>query len=118
MARSTAERLATYQARYAELAGQLADVGLIAAGSITQRYTRCTSAGCRCNADPSQPHGPYYQWTAKLNGKTVTRRLSPEQARLYKEWIANDRRLRALISKMRDVATKATDLMLNDAATT
>ena len=70
------ERLAGYQARYAQLAGQLADVGLIAAGSITQRYTRCSAPGCRCNADPPQPHGPYYQWTAKVNGKTVTRRLS------------------------------------------
>jgi hypothetical protein len=113
---TTAQRLATYQARYAELAGQLADVGLIAAGSVTQRYTRCTSAGCRCNADPPQPHGPYYQWTAKVNGKTVTRRLTPEQAGLYQEWIANDRRMRGLITKMRDVAAKATDLMLTDAA--
>lgn len=116
MARSTTERLATYQARYAELAGQLAEVGFIAAGSITHRYTRCASPGCRCNADPAQPHGPYYQWTAKVNGKTVTRRLTPNEARLYQEWISNDRKLRALITKMRQVAAKATDLIVKDAA--
>lgn len=115
MARSTTERLAAYQARYAKLAGELANVGFIAAGSITHRYTRCASPGCRCNADPSQPHGPYYQWTAKLNGKTVTRRLTHDQARLYQEWIANDRQLRALITKMRQVAAKATDLIVKDA---
>ena len=97
-------------------AGQLGDLGFIAAGSVTRRYTRCASPGCRCNAEPSQPHGPYWQWTAKLNGKTVTRRLSEDEARLYKEWIANDRRLRALVTKMRHVATQATDLILKDAA--
>ena len=60
MARTTTQRLAAYQARYTQLAGQLANVGFIAAGSITHRYTHCASPGCRCNADPPQPHGPYY----------------------------------------------------------
>jgi hypothetical protein len=115
---TTAERLAAYQARYAQLASQLADVGLITAGTITHRYTRCTSLGCRCNADPPQPHGPYYQWTAKVDGKTVTRRLTQDEARLYREWIANDRQLRALITKMREVAAKATDLIIKDASGT
>ncbi len=115
LARSTRAQLAAYQERYAQLASQLAEVGFIAAGSVTLRYTRCASLGCRCNAEPSQPHGPYYQWTAKVNGKTVTRRLSEDEARLYQEWIANDRRLSAVITKMRQVAAKATDLILKDA---
>ncbi len=83
MARSTTDRIAAYERRYRALARQLADVGLIAAGSITRRYTRCGSPGCRCHADPPQPHGPYWQWTAKVNGKTVTRRLTPTEAALY-----------------------------------
>lgn len=116
MARSTTERLAAYHARYAQLAGQLTNIGLIAAGTITHRYTRCASPGCRCNADPPRPHGPYYQWTAKVNGKTVTRRLTVDEARLYQDWIANDRQLRAIITKMRQVAAKATDLIIKDTA--
>ena len=114
-ARSTADRLADYERRYRELAAQLADIGLIAAGSITRRYTRCASAGCRCNADPPQRHGPYWQWTAKVGGKTVTRRLTERQAALYNEWIANDRKLRAIIANMRKVAAKATELQLEEA---
>jgi hypothetical protein len=45
---------------------------------------------------PPQAHGPYNQWTAKVNGKTVTRRLTETEAAHYREWIAiaNDRRLR------------------------
>ena len=66
----------TTSSEYRELAAELATIGLIHSGSVTRRYTRCATPGCKCHADPPQPHGPYYQWTAKINGKTVTRRLS------------------------------------------
>ena len=68
---NTAKRLADYEQRYRELAAQLATIGLIHSGSVTRRYTRCGTPGCKCHADPPQPHGPYYQWTAKIDGKTV-----------------------------------------------
>jgi len=107
---SPQQRLASYQRRYQELADQLAEVGLIASGSITCRHTRCANPNCRCHAD--QPHGPYWQWTAKVSGKTVTKRLTPEQAQRYQQWIDNDRRLRAIINQMRHTADKATALIL------
>lgn len=44
---------------------------------------RCANHNCRCHADPPQPHGPYWQWTAKINGKTVTPRLTDPEAALY-----------------------------------
>jgi hypothetical protein len=115
LARSTAQRLATYRSRYRVLVAQLADVGYIAAGSITRRHTRCGTPSCRCHADPPQMHGPYWQWTAKIDGKTVTRRLSQTEAELYQGWIANDRQLRAIITQMRQVAAKATELTMNEA---
>ena len=93
---------------------QLIDVGYIAAGSITRRHTHCGNPNCRCHGDPPQMHGPYWQWTAKINGKTVTRRLSDAEAELYQEWIANDRQLRAIITQMRQVAAKATELITKE----
>src|ERR1035438_6992110 len=113
---TTTERLADYETRYRELAAQLATIGLIHSGSVTRRYTRCQTPGCKCHADLPQPHGPYYQWTAKTNGKTVTRRLNKTEAELYQEWIANDRQLRHLIQQMRQVAAKAAELKLKQAA--
>lgn len=115
---TTPGELATYQRRYRELAAKVADIGLIASGSIVHRYTRCASPGCRCRADPPQRHGPYYQWTAKVAGKTVTRRLTEREAALYQQWIDNDRQLRALINQMRDIASHATHLILEDPTTT
>ena len=117
MAGTTAQRLAGHQRRYRDLAAQIAELGYISAGSLTHRHTRCANLNCRCRADPPQLHGPYWQWTAKINGKTVTRRLDDTQAALYQEWIANDRRLRDLINQMRDVAAEATQLIMDEART-
>src|SRR5208282_3608786 len=66
---------------------------------------------------PTPTPRPYYQWTAKINGKTVTRRLNQTEAELYQEWIDNDRQLRHVIQQMREVAAKATELKLKQAAT-
>jgi hypothetical protein len=113
MARSTlTQRLANYERRYRELAEQLAGIGLISSGTVTRRYTRCATPGCRCHAEPPQRHGPYYQWTTKVDGKTVTRRLTATEAKLYQQWIDNDRRMRKLITQMRKVAAKASELHL------
>jgi len=84
------------------------------AGSAAPRYNRCGKSGCRCHADPPQLHGPYFQWTAKVDGKTVNRRLSEREAGAYLEWIGNDRRLRSLVTEMRELAKQATDLILED----
>src|ERR1035437_533338 len=109
------ERLEEYERRHRELAAPIAGIGIVAAGSVTRRFPRCTSAGCRCNADPPTPHGPYWQGTAKVNGKTVTKRLTDREAQLYQEWIGNDRRIRALLDQMRTVDAKAAELLLKEA---
>ena len=55
-------------------ADQPPHIGYISAGPLTRRYTRCANSRCRCHA--GHPHGPYWQWSAKVNGKTVTKRLT------------------------------------------
>ena len=108
-------QLARYQAQYRALAQRVAEIGFIASGSVALRYNRCGKSACACHGEPPRLHGPYWQWTAKVNGKTVNRRLSEADANLYQEWIANDRALHALINDMRDIANKATQLILTEA---
>jgi hypothetical protein len=111
------EQLANYQRRYRELAAQLAEVGFIATGTVVQRSTRCGTPGCRCHADPPHLHGPYWQWTTKVAGKTVTRRLTERQAALYTEWVTNNRHLAQLVTHMREISAHATELILTDSET-
>jgi hypothetical protein len=72
--------------RYRALAARLGDLGFISPGSLVRRYTYCGKPGCRCQASPPRPHGPYYQLTRKIAGKTTTRRLTSDQAARYAEW--------------------------------
>lgn len=63
-------------------------------------------------ADPRQRHGPYWQWSRSVGGRTVTRRVSEDEAVLYREWIANRRRLRSVVAQMERISRQATDLIL------
>jgi hypothetical protein len=107
-----AEQLADYRKRYRELATQLAEIGFITTGTVISRRTYCATPGCHCHADPPQLHGPYWQWTTKLAGKTVTRRLNDRQATLYTEWTANNRQIRRIITQMREISARAAELIL------
>lgn len=69
-------------------------------GTLLARYTRCNKPGCRCMTDPPQLHGPYYQWTRKVDGKTKTVLLTPEQVERYKPWFDNAQQLRALTAQL------------------
>jgi hypothetical protein len=114
MDKAASARLASYERRYRDLAGQLAGIGYIASGSLAQRYNRCGKANCACHADPTRLHGPYWFWTAKVGGKTVNKHLTEREAGLYAEWIANDRKTRSLLAEMRAVAADAAVLILAD----
>ncbi len=54
---------------------ELGQIGFILTGSITKRFMRCGTVGCRCQTDPNALHGPYYEWTRKVREKTVYVRL-------------------------------------------
>lgn len=94
---------ADHRAEARRIAAELAAIargGQVLAGSIVERRTRCGRAGCRCMADPPQPHGPYFQWTRKVRAKTVGRWLTAEQGEDYAAWVANHRRIRQLVARL------------------
>lgn len=101
----------TYRALADKLAAELATIGFISPGSVVHRYTCCGKAGCRCQADPPRRHGPYYQWSRAVGGKTVSRRLNETEAELYQSWIANRRRLEQIIAQMEQTSTAASELL-------
>jgi hypothetical protein len=88
------------------LLDQISRLGFCLPGTLTERHTRCSSPGCRCRADPPALHGPYYSWTRKIAGKTVTRTLSPDQARRYTPWFDDARQLRALTAELEALSLK------------
>src|SRR2546422_2009837 len=108
-----ARALQQCQGDYDAAKAGLAEVGFICGGSLSEIYTCCRNPNCRCAA-PASRHGPYWQLTWKEAGKTVSRRLSAQEAELYREWIANRRQLEAAITQMQDVSRRAGEHILAD----
>ena len=52
---------------------QLATLGPVLPGSLSEQWNVCGTSGCRCKA-PSNPkkHGPYYQLSFTVAGKSST----------------------------------------------
>ncbi len=100
----TPARQARAEAIAAEITARLASVSFALPGTLAGRMTRCGHPGCRCHADPPQPHGPCHQWTRKKDGKTATRILSDEQFADYRPWFDNHRRLRELVAELEELS--------------
>ena len=69
----------------------------------------CGKPNCRCQATPPQLHGPYYQWTRKVRGKTVTVRLTEQQAERVRDWIENGRQLDRIVVEMETLSLRMTE---------
>ena len=91
------------------LATALAQLDFVLPGSIVVRHMRCGKTACRCKADPPELHGPYISWTRKVEGKTVTRLLDPDQLDRYQRGFDNARRLRELIAELEALSLRAAE---------
>ena len=80
-----------------ELAAQLAAPRPMRRGSVSERYVKCSKAGCKCADSPQARHGPYYSLTRASHGKTNSRLLSAEQSKLASEQIDVGREFREQI---------------------
>jgi hypothetical protein len=51
-------------------------------------------------------HGPYYIITRKHRGKTITKSLTPQQAKLYRKALQNMKKLNLLLEKWKLLSLK------------
>ena len=107
-----AARLNHARRAYDKLKQALLELDFVRPGSVVKRFMPCGKPSCRCMGKPPRLHGPYYQWSYKLRGKTVSMRMTPEQAKLCEEWVENHRRLKNIIRKMETLSLKETDRLL------
>ncbi len=87
--------------RHACLAQKLSRTGLIAQGTISERTIERQDKN---EAGNTRKYGPYYQWTFKSKGKTVTVNLSKSQVKHYERAIENHRRMEAIVTEMRELS--------------
>ena len=92
-------KLAKLRRDYETAKAQIQDLGYVIPGTVQRRLYRCGKPNCRCMT-ANILHGPYYQWTRKVAGKTININLDIESAKKVKEWIQNDRKLRKLCRRL------------------
>src|SRR6202451_1776626 len=85
------------------IAAALAQAASALPGTLTIRAYACGKPNCRCHADPPRLHGPYAEWTRKIGGKTVTRRLTDTELAAYQPLFDNARKLRTLLAELQDL---------------
>ena len=71
-------------------------------GTLLVRSYACGKPRCRCHADPPVLHGPYAEWTRKIGGKTVTRRLTSEELAAWQPLFDNARKMRDLLAELQE----------------
>ncbi len=99
--------LQRYEAQFRTLRAQLADLGFFCKGTLLEHHLTCGKPNCACAQHPERRHGPYFDWTYKVAGKTVGVRLRPDVVVDYRAAIAEWRRLRTLLGRLERLSRRA-----------
>ena len=99
MARLSVTRRARAHQRIAQIRTELGHVEYLSSGTLLRRTKVCGKAGCRCAQDPAARHGPYYEWSRRQGPRLAHTVLTPPQARLLAQAIANYRMVRRLLKR-------------------
>ena len=75
------DSLAGLEARREAIVRQMAQLGDMRKGSLTETFRPCGKPSCACSARDHPGHGPYYAFTTKVAGKTRTVQLRPGSRR-------------------------------------
>ena len=69
------------------LARELSEPKAMRRGSVSERYVKCNKAGCSCAGGAEGRHGPYFSLSRVVKGRTCSRWLDAEQAKVVREQV-------------------------------
>ena len=93
--------------RFRQALQELQGLDYFLKGTVLKRMMKCGHPQCACHRDPAQRHGPYFEWTYKVNGKTVNLKLNPQAAPLYQAATKQNRKLKAVLARIERLSRTA-----------
>jgi hypothetical protein len=99
--------LRTPAQRFRQVQRELQELDYFLKGTVLKRMMKCGQPQCACHRDPTKRHGPYFEWTYKVKGKTVNVKLSPQAAPLYQAATKQHRKLKALLARLERLSRTA-----------
>ncbi|MEK7996431.1 MAG: DUF6788 family protein [Planctomycetota bacterium] len=95
----------TLAERISGIKRELADLGPMRPGSLSEQYNVCGTTGCRCK-DPKKPekHGPYYHLNYTWRGKARTEFVKADAVAALREQLTTYKRFRALCDEWVEIS--------------
>jgi type II secretory pathway component PulJ len=93
--------------RFRQALQELQQLDYFLKGTVLKRMMKCGRPQCACRRDPAKRHGPYFEWTYKVKGKTVNVKLSPQAAPLYKAATQQHRKLKIVLARLERLSKTA-----------
>lgn len=91
---------------------ELMGLGDLRPGSLSEQYNVCGKPGCRCKGSPAKKHGPYYQLSYTRGGRSGTKFIRRENIAQVRRQVDNYVRMRKLMDRWVELATKLSELRL------
>jgi hypothetical protein len=101
--------------RFEELKAGLARIEYFSKGTLLVRMIKCGKPKCPCGADPKRRHGPYFEWTYKEQGKTVSVRLTAKAAPVFQAASKQYRQLKSTLARMEKISRQAMTRLAREA---
>ena len=102
------------QQRIDKIKEQIAALGDLRPGALTQQYNVCGNPGCRCKAKPPVKHGPYYQISVKRHGKSTSQFVREQDLAEVQTQLDNYRRLRELVDAWITLSSEISSLRIQE----
>jgi hypothetical protein len=112
---TTPHLLDKHALRFQQLKRDLDHLEYFCKGTVLKRMTKCGKPYCACNSDPDKRHGPYFELTYKVKGKTVNVRLSPQAAPLYRAASTQFRKLKTTLQRLEKISQTVLELQAKTA---
>ena len=100
------------QDRIQKIKQQIAALGDIRPGALSQQYNVCGNPTCRCKATPPVKHGPYYQISFTWKGKSRSQFVRDDDAQEASRQLENYRQLRELVDEWVTLAVELSQLRM------
>ena len=108
------DQLRRLEAEIETIKREIAALGDLRPGGLSQQYNVCGTPGCRCKADPAQRHGPYGQLSFTWRGRSRSVFVRREDLPAVQVQVKNYARLRELVERWIDLGIDVCRLRLEE----
>ena len=102
------------QDRIRKIQQQIARLGDLRPGALSQQYNVCGNPSCRCKAAPPVKHGPYYQISFTWKGRSTTQFVRQQDVEDARRQLENYRQLRELVEEWVTLSVELSQLRIRE----